>query len=98
LRPGFDQIPGVRGVDGYTIMEWREVSPDAADWWRSLLEVKGIGPRHGEDREFAESDDPFKIKSLDNMIKAVKKDLPKLGLPSRRTRQSKSRTSVRRMT
>jgi DNA polymerase-3 subunit alpha len=82
LRPGFDQIPGVGENMARTILEWRSTRPTPPTGWKSLLEVKGIGPKKFETiREFAEDPDPFKVKRLDNMIEAVKKDLPRLGLP-----------------
>lgn len=83
IRPGLIQIPGIKYAVAGKIMEWRAELPAPPTDWRSLLAVSGIGPKTMEKiREFAEKTDPFGVARLDLMIEAVKKDLPKLGLPS----------------
>jgi hypothetical protein len=65
-----------------TILEWREQRETPPSSWKSLLEVRGIGPKKFEDiSEFANSEDPFGVASLDNKINAVKADLDRLDLP-----------------
>lgn len=82
LRPGFDQIPGIGENMARTILEWRSSLPVDPNGWKSLLAVSGIGEKKMMTiAEFAEAEDPFKVRRLDQMIAAVKKDLPKLGLP-----------------
>ncbi len=83
LLPGFDQIESIGPRLAETIVDWRSNlrSTRGLDW-RSLSAVSGIGPKKLETIvNFATADDPFDIYRLDRMIEAVKKDLPKLGLP-----------------
>jgi len=90
LRPGFDQIEGVGDKIATKILDWRaqpykpiKNRPAKRLTWDDLIQVPGIGPKTVEKfKAFAESDDPFGIERLDNMISSVKADLPRLGLPT----------------
>jgi DNA polymerase-3 subunit alpha len=84
LRPGFDQIEGVGPKMAAKIVDWRD---GVKDWrgvdWSSLIEVHGIGEKTIVNLvEHATAEDPFGVERLEKMIQAVKKDLPRLGLPS----------------
>jgi DNA polymerase-3 subunit alpha len=88
LRPGFDQIEGVGPAMAKKIVDWRDEKLQEplglkCCGWGSLIDVSGIGPKTIETLvDHATAEDPFGILRLDRMIEAVKKDLPRLGLPS----------------
>jgi DNA polymerase-3 subunit alpha len=83
LRAGFDQIPGVAEKMGNKILEWRSSRESPPTSWTNLQEVSGVGPKTVEKMvEFCNSDDPFGVYRLDRLIEPVRKDLPRLGLPS----------------
>lgn len=82
LRPGFDQIEGIGPKMAPRIVEWRDNRPEPPTAWRQMQELSGVGPKTVEKIEaHATAEDPFKIERLDNMINAVKADLPRLDLP-----------------
>jgi DNA polymerase-3 subunit alpha len=82
LRPGFDQIDGVGPAMAEKILNWRNKKVGKIDW-PQLIEVSGIGPKTIDKLvDYATADDPFGIEKLDNMIKSVRDDLPRLNLPT----------------
>jgi DNA polymerase-3 subunit alpha len=83
LRPGFDQIAGIGEKMADTIIEWRDSRKPPPTRMAQLTEVRGIGPKKiASIQEFASQKDPFGIHKLDDTIRAVTKDLGRLGLPS----------------
>jgi DNA polymerase III subunit alpha len=88
LRPGFDQIDGVGPAMAAKIIDWRDAQSKTrlgrrGLGWSSLIDVKGIGEKTIVNIvEHATAEDPFGVQRLEKMISAVKKDLPKLNLPS----------------
>lgn len=83
LVPGFDQIDGIGESTAEKIVTWRDSRTTPPSDWRQLIEVKGIGNKTIEKIvKHATDKDPFGIHKLDRMIKSVKTDLPRLGLPS----------------
>lgn len=83
LRPGFIQIEGIQKATSDKILEWRQGRETPPTSWAQLEEVKGIGPKKmATVQEFAHSEDPFNVLRLDNLIESVRKDLPRLGLPT----------------
>jgi DNA polymerase-3 subunit alpha len=83
LLPGFDQIDGIGESTAKKIVDWRDSRATPPSEWRQLIEVKGIGDKTIKKIvNNATAEDPFGVYRLDRMIESVKKDLPKLGLPS----------------
>jgi DNA polymerase-3 subunit alpha len=84
LRPGFDQIEGVGPKIADKILNWRNgvTNWDRANW-NNLIQVPGIGEKTiAKLIRHATAEDPFGVERLDMMIRAVKAELPRLGLPS----------------
>ena len=68
---------------GPEVLNWRAKRSSPPTDWAQLQEVKGIGPKKmATIKAFAEAEDPFNVTRLDRMIKEVKDDLPRLGLPT----------------
>lgn len=81
ILAGFEQIPGIGEKMAEEIIAFREIWGDF-DKWADLLAVKGIGPKKLEViRDFAESDDPWKLKRTGRMLRAVLKAAKQEGLP-----------------
>lgn len=80
LLAGYDQIPGVAEKTAARIVSFvDEFHPQK---WTQLQALKGIGEKTIEKIEtFVNSEDPFGIYALSNMLDEVTADLPRLGLP-----------------
>lgn len=73
IRGGFMQIKGIGQTTGPLIVADREANGPFADWG-DLQRIKGIGAKTAERiRSVAESDDPFDIHRIDNVLTMVRK-------------------------
>jgi DNA polymerase-3 subunit alpha len=80
IRAGFSQVPGIGDKMANQIVTAR----DAAGFtrWSQLMGIKGIGPKTYEKiEEFATSDDPFGLDTLDLLLSTSKTAIRRLALP-----------------
>jgi DNA polymerase-3 subunit alpha len=73
IRGGFQQIAGIGPTTGPLIVADREANGPFASW-ADLQRIKGIGPKTADKiREVAESDDPYGVHKVDNVLEKVRK-------------------------
>lgn len=73
IRGGFMQIRGIGKTTGPMIVKDREDNGPFTGW-DDLCRIKGIGPKTSDKiKEIAESDDPFGIHKIDNVLDMVRK-------------------------
>jgi DNA polymerase-3 subunit alpha len=73
IRGGFMQISGIGPTTGPLIVRDREANGPFSGW-DDLQRIKGIGPKTAESiRAVAQSDDPFGIHKIDNVMEKVRK-------------------------
>lgn len=81
ILAGFEQVPGIGEKMAEEIIRHRIAHGDF-EIWADLLDAKGIGPKKLEViRDFAESDDPWKLKRTSRMLRAVLAAAKEEGLP-----------------
>lgn len=72
IRGGFMQIKGIGKTTGPMIVADREENGPFAGW-DDLERIKGIGPKTAQKiHDIAESDDPFGIHKIDNVLEMVR--------------------------
>lgn len=83
ILAGFQQVPGIGEKMAEQIVADRNAKRFYTDrGWAELLEVKGVGPKKLEViRDFAESDDPFKLLRTSRMLQEVLRAKEEDGLP-----------------
>jgi DNA polymerase-3 subunit alpha len=73
IRGGFQQIDGIGPTTGPLIVRDREDNGPFASW-EDLERIKGIGPKTAEKiRDVAQSEDPYGIHRVDNVLDRVRK-------------------------
>jgi hypothetical protein len=73
IRGGFMQIKGIGKTTGPMIVADRDANGPFAGW-DDLERIKGIGPKTAQKiHDIAESDDPFGIHKIDNVLTMVRK-------------------------
>lgn len=73
IMAGLRQVPGIGPQTYKDIIEDRRINGQVKDW-ADLQRIKGIGPKTVEKmEEFANSDDPFKVHRVDNILDRVRK-------------------------
>lgn len=73
IRGGFEQIQGIGKTTGPLIVRDRDTNGPFAGW-DDLQRIQGIGPKTANKiKEVAESDDPFGIHRIDNVLDRVRR-------------------------
>lgn len=92
LLGGLEQVKGIGDKSSPGIIKWREEkkrkNPGYVATWDDMAEIKGIGPKTIENfKEFANSDDPYRIHWLSRHVDEIKRmivdgELGNLPLPT----------------
>jgi hypothetical protein len=81
ILAGFQQVRGIGGSLGATIVEDRAKFGAFRDW-DALLRVKGIGPsKMAEMRRFTDDDDPFGVNRLTEVLEKIRAQIDSRALP-----------------